>query len=199
MACYLTAPSHYLNQCWHIISEVLWHSPEGKFSGNTQDTYPWYEFVNNSLKITAASPRNQRVLLCQGKPILHDGVNANALTYILAVVPFSIHLRQACPFFYFSLGKMKFLFGTLPNLVVLIVWSCPQTAYGHQQLCSSIRNVSILPQAIHLLMFFLFVKNSYLIHTYPSGTNVEIFYQAAHLKSEAAGAKIKKTIGFICK
>ena len=27
-ACCLTAPSHYLNQCWLIISKVLWHSPE---------------------------------------------------------------------------------------------------------------------------------------------------------------------------
>ena len=26
MPCYLTAPSHYLNQCWLIISEVQWHS-----------------------------------------------------------------------------------------------------------------------------------------------------------------------------
>ena len=26
MACWLTAPSHYLNQCWLIISEVQWHS-----------------------------------------------------------------------------------------------------------------------------------------------------------------------------
>ena len=29
MACCLTAPSHCLNQCWLIISEVLQHSPEG--------------------------------------------------------------------------------------------------------------------------------------------------------------------------
>ena len=28
MACCLTAPSHYLNQCWLIISEVKWHSFE---------------------------------------------------------------------------------------------------------------------------------------------------------------------------
>ena len=28
MACCLTAPSHYLNQCWLIISKVLWHSSE---------------------------------------------------------------------------------------------------------------------------------------------------------------------------
>ena len=26
MACCLTAPSHYLNQCWLIISKVEWHS-----------------------------------------------------------------------------------------------------------------------------------------------------------------------------
>ena len=32
MACCLTASSHYLNQCGLIISEVLWHSPEGNFT-----------------------------------------------------------------------------------------------------------------------------------------------------------------------
>ena len=29
MACCLMAPSHYLNQCWVIISKVYWHSSEG--------------------------------------------------------------------------------------------------------------------------------------------------------------------------
>ena len=33
MACCLTAPSHCLNQCWQIISEVLWNSPQGNFAG----------------------------------------------------------------------------------------------------------------------------------------------------------------------
>ena len=32
MACCLTAPSHYLTQCWLIISNVLWHSSEGIIS-----------------------------------------------------------------------------------------------------------------------------------------------------------------------
>ena len=32
MACCLTAPSHYLNQCWLIISEVLWHSLSSQFN-----------------------------------------------------------------------------------------------------------------------------------------------------------------------
>ena len=47
MACCLTAPSHYLNQCWLIISEVLWHSPEGNFTGNAPDIYNWYDFEND--------------------------------------------------------------------------------------------------------------------------------------------------------
>ena len=32
MACCLTAPSHYPNQCLLLIIEVLWHSPEGNMS-----------------------------------------------------------------------------------------------------------------------------------------------------------------------
>ena len=35
MACCLMAPSHYLNQCWLIISEVQWHSFEGNFRRDT--------------------------------------------------------------------------------------------------------------------------------------------------------------------
>ena len=34
MAWCLTAPSHYLNHCWLIISEVLRYSHEGNFAGN---------------------------------------------------------------------------------------------------------------------------------------------------------------------
>ena len=32
MACCLMAPSHYLNQCWLIISKVLWHYHQGALS-----------------------------------------------------------------------------------------------------------------------------------------------------------------------
>ena len=31
-------PNHYLNQCWLIISEVLWHSSQSTFSVSTQAT-----------------------------------------------------------------------------------------------------------------------------------------------------------------
>ena len=32
MACCLVAPSHYLNQCWLLVSDVLCHSPESNFT-----------------------------------------------------------------------------------------------------------------------------------------------------------------------
>ena len=35
MACCLTVPGHYLNQCWLMISDVLWHSPDSNFTENT--------------------------------------------------------------------------------------------------------------------------------------------------------------------
>ena len=38
MACYLTAPSHYLNQYWLIISKVWWHSSESNFIRDTSAT-----------------------------------------------------------------------------------------------------------------------------------------------------------------
>ena len=37
MACCLTAPSHYLNQCWLIMNGVLWHSPKTNFTGSAHD------------------------------------------------------------------------------------------------------------------------------------------------------------------
>ena len=65
-----------LNQCWLIIGEVLWHSPEGNFTWNAQDIYPWRELENYWFKITSASPRDQwvkrfhwRWLLCPKGPI----------------------------------------------------------------------------------------------------------------------------------
>ena len=46
MAWCLTAPSHNLNQCWLLISGVLWHSPEGNFTSMAQAT-----IMYNNLKI----------------------------------------------------------------------------------------------------------------------------------------------------
>ena len=41
MACCLTAPSHYLNQCWLIISKVQWHSSECIFTRDASAISHW--------------------------------------------------------------------------------------------------------------------------------------------------------------
>ena len=63
MACCLTAPSHYLNQCWLIISEVLWHSPDSNFTENASDIYRWNDFEIYWFETVVKSPRGQWVNL----------------------------------------------------------------------------------------------------------------------------------------
>ena len=41
MACCLTAPSHYLNQCWLIISKVQWHPSESNFPRDASAFSHW--------------------------------------------------------------------------------------------------------------------------------------------------------------
>ena len=61
MACCLTAPSHYLNQCWLIISKVEWHSSKGKFTRGTSDINPCNYPENEVPKISFKFPRGQWV------------------------------------------------------------------------------------------------------------------------------------------
>ena len=56
MACCLMAPSHLLNKGWLIISEVLWHSSDGNFTGNTQDIYLWLELKIINLRLQPHFP-----------------------------------------------------------------------------------------------------------------------------------------------
>ena len=44
MAWCLTAPRHYLNQCWLIINAFLWQSPESNFTVSAQDIKLSIEF-----------------------------------------------------------------------------------------------------------------------------------------------------------
>ena len=49
MTCYLTASSHFQNQCWLIISDFLCYSLEGNYTINAQDNYHRYELVSKWL------------------------------------------------------------------------------------------------------------------------------------------------------
>ena len=61
MAGCLTAPSHYLNQCWLTINEILWHSFQGNIYLNTQDINPQVVFKIHTSEFTAISHRGQWV------------------------------------------------------------------------------------------------------------------------------------------
>ena len=51
MACCVTAPSHYLNQCW-LISKIQWHSFDGNFTRDKR---------NSLTRISFKSPRGRWV------------------------------------------------------------------------------------------------------------------------------------------
>ena len=54
MACCLTAPSHYLNQCWLFVSTDQWRLSKGNFTRDTQAInhenqlqFAWIKFLSN--------------------------------------------------------------------------------------------------------------------------------------------------------
>ena len=53
MTWYLTEPIHYVNQCWLLSSEVLWHSPGSNFVASAPATILHNEFENYIFQITA--------------------------------------------------------------------------------------------------------------------------------------------------
>ena len=55
------APSHYLNQCWLIISNVLWHSCESIFLRRSDDNHQKNKIENCIFEITSRHPREQWV------------------------------------------------------------------------------------------------------------------------------------------
>ena len=61
MACCLTAPSHYLNQCWLIFRKVQWHSVRGNLTRDSSPFNHWNKLENYMTKILFKSPRGQCV------------------------------------------------------------------------------------------------------------------------------------------
>ena len=61
MTCCLTAPRHYLNQCWLPIEDVQRHSSENNFTWSAHKLNPWHVFGNYTLPVTTTSPRDQWV------------------------------------------------------------------------------------------------------------------------------------------
>ena len=70
IACCLTAPSHYLNQCWLIISKIQWHSSQGNFTRYILAINHICLLENYLSKISVKSPRGQWVNIDRYEAIL---------------------------------------------------------------------------------------------------------------------------------
>ena len=62
MTCCLTAPSHYLNQCWRITCEVIWHSFQGNIYLNTQYINPQAVLEIQTLEIKVHLPGDNELI-----------------------------------------------------------------------------------------------------------------------------------------
>ena len=93
MACCLTAPSHYLNLCWLIISEVLCHTPKSNFTHAydlNHDVFGDYIF-----KMTTTSPRGQWVkvliMLCSQQGVQQGQDHCLVMLFFLGLY------QTSCP------------------------------------------------------------------------------------------------------
>ena len=77
MACSQTAPSHYLNQCWLIISEVLWHSTQA------QRTISWemlkLSILDMSLKMTTVMYLLEAPSLTEAPPPPNESAHCHGI------------------------------------------------------------------------------------------------------------------------
>ena len=80
MASCLTAPIHYLNQCWLIISKVLWHSSEGIIMRCSEDANQQNKIENYIFRIIFRSPRGQWVNISITK---QSTINRNSCEHVL--------------------------------------------------------------------------------------------------------------------
>ena len=97
------ATSHYLNQCWLIISKVLWHSPEGNFTWNVQIICPWYALENYLCKL--------RQNACHFADNISKCIFLNENVWILLKIP----LMVVC----------KVRINSISALVQMIAWHSP--------------------------------------------------------------------------
>ena len=88
------APSHYLNQCWLLISEFLWHSSDCNFTVSAQATFVYNVCENYNFKFTATSPREQWVILIMIDLYwLSFAMNTRQNEHIISQIIFTIYVQ----------------------------------------------------------------------------------------------------------
>ena len=72
MACCLTAPSYYLNQCWLITSKVHWHSLRAILQHQSLKS-AWKSLFSNFFQISLGPmSKFKKSLLIRWMPVVHD-------------------------------------------------------------------------------------------------------------------------------
>ena len=61
MACCLTAPNRYVNQCWLIINKAHWHLAEDRSTKTVLDIPHYKVFKNYIFENTVTTARGQKV------------------------------------------------------------------------------------------------------------------------------------------
>ena len=148
MACCLMATSHYLNQCWLIISKVQWHPSGSNFSHQSLRLARKY-----LSKILFKSPRGQWVNLITssmtsstltntGRVQPQDGDNFENCK-IFNIASFHIHVS-----YWASVHKADEQMDILPQLVKtrsheILVWTFPITLKFDMHLSSSVAKMLV--------------------------------------------------------
>ena len=132
----IMAPRHYPNQCWLLISEVMWHSFEGSVTASAQDTILHSEFENLIFEITTTSPRpsNLNVYFSRHDSSLWHQCTRNfydktqtkrVIFYIILYTPYAKFRIQ-----YYDQSSYSQINGTLVNIIIIsrngqvFIWKC---------------------------------------------------------------------------
>ena len=131
MACCLTAPSHYLNQCWLIISKVLWHSSQDIIIRRFKDSNQRSKIENCIFKITLRSPRGQWVnTRCRqhevnsnpGNPTLWSGVPQTRITNLSVRAPQAANQRKSYNYLKYCIHGFLSILCTLVKVASTRSW-----------------------------------------------------------------------------
>ena len=89
MAWCLTAPSHYPYQCWLIIKDVLWHSPESIFTRGPHELNPKHVLGDYTSKITTTSPTAIELIIKTAASLMHVTCTCNWVKNSMVVILFT--------------------------------------------------------------------------------------------------------------
>ena len=125
MACCLTAPSHYPNQCWLIISKIQWHSSEGNFTRDILAINHIRLLENYVSKISIKSPR--------GRWVKNISCYYFTLLAVYTTLPISKHMTSPVSFTIMNTNKNSNLRPVTRNCTVQHLFEMHSNFFIHSE------------------------------------------------------------------